>query len=259
MADNSYYVTLPNSGVTAEVTAQSTRQARTVYLDHLTRSGVVPWRGRTDLRDQIIIDRIDPGQIPTDIQLSYGQQQPIDEEELEVNGAADLNGYGSVGADYTDDPYGEEDYSEYAPQQPTYQNGSAFGGSERQVRSEWDQTAQSQQESYRYEDELPSYTAPQRQRMTPARGNGTPAFSPGSSQIAGTLPTQQSIPSPAAVPNKLPGLAPGQKIPMTPSSSNGHNKLKIGPASSPISSAGNLIGESKIGKIAKELFPKGKV
>ena len=30
MPDNSYYVTLPNSGVTAEVTASSTRQARTV-------------------------------------------------------------------------------------------------------------------------------------------------------------------------------------------------------------------------------------
>ena len=33
MPDSTYYVTLPNSGVTAEVTASSTRQARTVYLD----------------------------------------------------------------------------------------------------------------------------------------------------------------------------------------------------------------------------------
>ena len=110
MADSTYYVTLPNSGVTAEVTAYSTRQAPTVYLDYLTRSGVVPWRGRTDLRDQIIIDRIDPGQIPTDIQLSYGQQAPIDEEELELNGNG--NGFAS---DYTQDPYAEEpDYQDYS-------------------------------------------------------------------------------------------------------------------------------------------------
>jgi len=243
MPDNSYYVTLPNSGVTAEVTAQSTRQARTVYLDHLTRSGVVPWRGRTDLRDQIIIDRIDPGQIPTDIQLSYGQQQPIEEEELEVNGA--YNGSGDLGSGYTDDSY--EDQSSYAPQQPTYQNGSAFSGSERQVRSEWDQTAQGQGDPYRYEEEMPSY-APQTRRPA-VRGNGTPAFNEGMVD-----PQERPIPSPGATPNKLPGLAPGQRIPLT----GGANKLRIGP-SGPSTSPNNLVGESKIGKLVKNLFPKGKV
>jgi len=245
MPDNSYYVTLPNSGVTAEVTASSTRQARTVYLDYLTRSGVVPWRGRTDLRDQIIIDRIDPGQIPTDIQLSYGQSAP-QEEEYELNG--EYNGYEDLGSDYTDDPYTEES-GQYSSQRPTYQNGSAFGGSERQVRSEWDQTAQSQGDPIRYEQEMPSY-APQTRRPA-VRGNGTPAFDEGMSQYQ-----ERDIPSPGATPNKLPGLAPGQRIPLNPS--NGSNKLKIGP-SGPATSPNNLVGESRIGKVVKNLFPRGKV
>ena len=213
MADSTYYVTLPNSGVTAEVTANSTRQARTVYLDYLTRSGVVPWRGRTDLRTEIIIDRIDPGQIPTDIQLSYGQQ-PVEEEEYELNGA--YNGYEDLGPDYTEDPYGDE----YAPiQRPTYQNGAAFAGAERQVRSEWDQTG-----APSYEEELPTY-APQHSAQTPV---GKP------------------IPSPGARPNKLPGLAPGEKISMTPQNTKAGDPM-------------NLAGESKVGRLVKSLFPKGKV
>ena len=53
-----YYVTLPNSGVTAEVTADTTRQARTAYLDYMTRSNQVPWKGRQDLREQLLIDKI---------------------------------------------------------------------------------------------------------------------------------------------------------------------------------------------------------
>ena len=215
MPDSTYYVTLPNAGVTAEVTASSTRQARTVYLDYLTRSGVVPWRGRTDLRTEIIIDRIDPGQIPTDIQLSYGQQ-PIEEEEYELNGS--YNGYEDLGPDYSDDPYGNGNGSyETAPVPRTYQNGS-FGGAERQVRSEWDQTG-----APSYEEELPTY-APQRSQV----------------------PLGNPIPSPGAKPNKLPGLAPGQKISMTSQGTKAGDPM-------------NLSGESKVAKLVKSLYTRGKV
>ena len=249
MADSTYYVTLPNSGVTAEVTAYSTRQARTVYLDYLTRSGVVPWRGRTDLRDQIIIDRIDPGQIPTDIQLSYGTQPQAEEEEFELNGNG--NGYGS---DYTESPYfeesGSEDYSEYAPSRPAYQNGAAFGPVEREVRTQWSPGSSSQ-----YEEDLPSPTiggpvsrsVPARKAM-PSPANGSRLMpSPGNGSRVGRPDVSSSrLPSPAPIPKQLPGPVSGEAIPGTPGAGQSIKQHPLGTG-------------SKIGRLVKDRFPRGQV
>ena len=249
MADSTYYVTLPNSGVTAEVTAYSTRQARTVYLDYLTRSGVVPWRGRTDLRDQIIIDRIDPGQIPTDIQLSYGQQAPMEEEELELNG----NGNGFT-SDYTQDPYAEEpdyqDYSEYAPSRPAYQNGAAFGPVEREVRTQWGTGS-----SYDYEEDVPSPTvggpvsraAPARKVMpSPVNGSRSMPNPRNGSRVGRPDVSSARLPSPTPTPRQLPGPVPGMPIPGTPGAGQSIKQHPLGSG-------------TKIDRLVKDRFPKGKV
>ena len=239
MAESTYYVTLPNSGVTAEVTSHSTRQARTVYLDYLTRSGVVPWRGRTDLRDQIIIDRIDPGQVPTDVQLAYGQVQETPEEDFE------LNGNGVPPMDYSRNGYDDlDDYDDYGDYQqpisrPVYQNGASFGGAERQVRSEWDP-----QGAPEYGEDLPKPS-----RSGRIHSSGVPSSRIPSPADAGKLgPSQNgsgSMPSPSSKPTKLAGLTSGERIPVGPSG-------KVG-------SVHPLNGESRIGRLVRESFPKGKV
>jgi len=66
-----YFVTLESTGVKAEVEAPTTRSARTVYLDYLTRNKLVPWVERQNLREEVIVDRIESGQVPIDVNLSY--------------------------------------------------------------------------------------------------------------------------------------------------------------------------------------------
>ena len=77
-----YYVNLPSSGVSAEVEAPTTRSARTTYLDYLTRNKIVPWQGRNSLREEIITDRIESGQMDVDIRLNYEMEGPRQQEEI---------------------------------------------------------------------------------------------------------------------------------------------------------------------------------
>ncbi len=69
---STYFVSLPSTGISAEVEAPTTRSARTTYLDYLTRNGIIPWSGRNRLREGILTDKIESGQMEVDIQLSYG-------------------------------------------------------------------------------------------------------------------------------------------------------------------------------------------
>ena len=70
-----YFLELPGTDVKAEVEAPSTRSAQTSYLDYLTRNQIVPWKGRNALRSSIIVDRIESGQMPVDVNLNYNLEQ----------------------------------------------------------------------------------------------------------------------------------------------------------------------------------------
>lgn len=80
-----YYVFIPATELpTAEVTASSTKHARTAYLDYLTRSGQFPYSQRGAMRDAIIAKSSDPGEYPTDLKLEYGITEPVGSEVEEV-------------------------------------------------------------------------------------------------------------------------------------------------------------------------------
>ncbi len=80
-----YFLELPGTGVKAEVEAPSTRSAQTSYLDYLTRNQIVPWKGRNSLRPSIIVDRIESGQMPVDVNLNYNLEQGgVEEPEMDL-------------------------------------------------------------------------------------------------------------------------------------------------------------------------------
>lgn len=66
-----YFAYHPEVGIQAQVTAPTTRKARTSYMDYLTRNELVPWRGRQEFRKSIILDQIDPGSTPVDVEINY--------------------------------------------------------------------------------------------------------------------------------------------------------------------------------------------
>jgi len=67
-----YYVHIPGSEApTAEVDASSTRHARTAYLDYLSRSGVITWSNRQATRSLVKVNRMQPGEIQTQVKLEY--------------------------------------------------------------------------------------------------------------------------------------------------------------------------------------------
>jgi len=79
-----YFVNLPSTDVKAEIEAPSSRQARTAYLDYLVRNKIVPWRGRNLLRESIITDRIESGQVPIDVKLNYKLKEKEEEPTEEI-------------------------------------------------------------------------------------------------------------------------------------------------------------------------------
>ncbi len=91
----SYFVTLEATGISAEVEAPTTRSARTTYLDYLTRNKIVPWKGRNSLRDSIVVDRIESGQMDVDIKLDYKLEDSsgVSDSVLEIG---DVNGNGRI-------------------------------------------------------------------------------------------------------------------------------------------------------------------
>jgi len=70
-----YYVTAPGSQITAEVSAPDSRHARTTFLDYLSRSRLIPWGARQQVRKQLMTKRIESGSIPTTVQLSYNTEE----------------------------------------------------------------------------------------------------------------------------------------------------------------------------------------
>lgn len=79
-----YYVHIPDSETpTAEVDASSTKHARTAYLDYLSRSGLIAWQQRQATRSLVKVNRMQPGEIQTQVKLEYGVKEPP-VQEIEV-------------------------------------------------------------------------------------------------------------------------------------------------------------------------------
>lgn len=78
-----YYVHIPNSEApTAEIEASSTKHARTAYLDHLSRNNIITWQQRQQTRRLIKVNRMQPGEIQTQVKLEYGVKEvPVQEIE----------------------------------------------------------------------------------------------------------------------------------------------------------------------------------
>lgn len=76
-----YYVHIPGSEApTAEVEASSTKHARTAYLDYFSRSGIISWQQRQSTRRLVKVNRMQPGEIQTQIKLEYGAKEaPVQE------------------------------------------------------------------------------------------------------------------------------------------------------------------------------------
>lgn len=107
-----YYVHIPNTEApTAEVEASNTKHARTTYLDYLSRNNLIGWNDRQLVRDRIHIQRVEPGQISTQIQLDYTAYSP---PEQEIEPPEDLEGFTPEHAT----EYGDE---EYAVEEPSYE------------------------------------------------------------------------------------------------------------------------------------------
>lgn len=67
-----YYANIPDTEApTAEITASSTKHARTVYLDYLSRNNLISWRDRQATRGLVKVSQMQPGEIRTQVQLDY--------------------------------------------------------------------------------------------------------------------------------------------------------------------------------------------
>lgn len=67
-----YLVYIPHGDMPlAEVEADSTKHARTAYLDYLSRTGVLPFNQRQAARRLAMTKRMEPGEIRTQVQLDY--------------------------------------------------------------------------------------------------------------------------------------------------------------------------------------------
>jgi len=96
---STYYVHVPNTEVpTAEVSASSTKHARTAYLDYLSRSGKIDWRDRQLTRKLVKVNKMSPGEIQTQVKLEYGVKE-VPEQLIEA--PAD-----QIGLEEQDRPYG---------------------------------------------------------------------------------------------------------------------------------------------------------
>ena len=67
-----YYVTHPTWDKSAVVYAPSTEKARTTLLDYLERRGLIHRRNRQAFRKDMIAERLEDPNVPSDIVLHYG-------------------------------------------------------------------------------------------------------------------------------------------------------------------------------------------
>jgi AICAR transformylase/IMP cyclohydrolase PurH len=70
-----YYVTAPGSKISAEIDAPDSRHARTTFLDYLSRSHLIPWNARQEVRKKLMTKRVEAGSVQTSVQLSYNAQE----------------------------------------------------------------------------------------------------------------------------------------------------------------------------------------
>lgn len=71
-----YYVTHPNLGISATVTAPTTEKARTTFLDYLERAGKIRRAHRGYLRENMVAEKISsPESVMSDVQLDYRYQE----------------------------------------------------------------------------------------------------------------------------------------------------------------------------------------
>lgn len=80
-----YVVFAPGTGINlvAGVEAPSTKHARTVYLDYLSRNGQVSWNQRQELRKHIKVMKDTEGAMDADIYLDYDMEGGVDVERYE--------------------------------------------------------------------------------------------------------------------------------------------------------------------------------
>ena len=79
-----YIVAAPNLSINAEVEAPDSRHARTTFLDYLSRNHLIPYTERRTVRSVLMTKRVQSGEVPTTVQLSYrsGQGTPMIPEEV---------------------------------------------------------------------------------------------------------------------------------------------------------------------------------
>lgn len=70
--DNAYYLTHPRVGKTAVVYAPTTEKARTTFLDWLERNNFIRRANRHFFRKDMIAERIEDPNVPSDVILNYG-------------------------------------------------------------------------------------------------------------------------------------------------------------------------------------------
>ena len=104
-----YFVHIPDSNApTAEVEAPDTRHARTVYLDFLSRKGIIPYSQRGAVRKAIKTNRMEAGEYQTSIRLSYSDVgKEKEEEEVVMEQAPQYNS-----SDQYPDQYQDQEQSE---------------------------------------------------------------------------------------------------------------------------------------------------
>ena len=96
----SYSVFAPGTGIdlVASVDAPNTKQARTVYLDYLSRNGKISWNDRQAMRSYLKVVKDSEGTMEADVHLDYD----MNEEDVGQYGLEDYR-------EPIDEEYGEQD------------------------------------------------------------------------------------------------------------------------------------------------------
>lgn len=83
---STYYVFKPGFELSAEVEASNSKHARTAFLDYLSRKGLISWKDRQTLRDELKVSRVESGESNASMHLrySYEEEKPMAEEDEEA-------------------------------------------------------------------------------------------------------------------------------------------------------------------------------
>lgn len=86
-----YYTFIPTSDTpTGETTAPDARHAKTAYLDYLSRSGLIAYSQRGQIRKVIRATKMEPGEFQTSVQLEYGQGTMPNEQQIDEMAALNM-------------------------------------------------------------------------------------------------------------------------------------------------------------------------